>query len=110
MEGLGPRFLPGGAEGEAGQGSRSQGLILAKPTITLPSHEFFYTLDQVALLLAVEESWLRERVYFAGRMPDTHLRDKITAINLAEANERPRWRIPQRELVRWIARKGYKVL
>lgn len=82
---------------------------MARPTITLPSHEFFYTLDQVALLLSVGESWLRERVYFAGRMPDTHVRDKLLAINLAEANERPKWRVSQRELIRWLARKGYKV-
>lgn len=42
-------------------------------------------------------------------MPDTHVRDKLLAINLAEANERPKWRVSQRELIRWLARKGYKV-
>lgn len=81
-----------------------------RPTIQLPRHEFFYTLDQVAMILSVEEPWLRGRIYFAGRMPDTFVRDKLQAVNLAGANERPRWRISNRELTRWLVRKGYKVL
>jgi hypothetical protein len=80
-----------------------------RPTIKLPRHEFFYTTDQLAVILSVEEPWLRERLYYAGRMPDTHVRDKILAINIAGPGERPRWRISDRELTRWLIRKGYKV-
>lgn len=80
-----------------------------RPTIRLPEHEFFYTTDQVAVILSVEEPWLRERIYYAGRMPDTYVRDRIQAINLAGPNERPRWRISNRELTRWLIRKGYKI-
>jgi hypothetical protein len=83
--------------------------MAAGPSITLPTHEFFYTTDQVALILSVEEQWVKERCYLAGRMPDTHRRDKLLAINLAGADERPRWRISNRELTRWLVRKGYKV-
>lgn len=79
------------------------------PSIWLPRHDFYYTIDQIALMLGVEESWLRERIYFAGRMPDLHVRDKLQAVNLAESDERPRWRISNRDLARWLVRKGYQV-
>jgi hypothetical protein len=85
-------------------------LSQARPSVTLPVHTFFYTTDQVALILNVEEAWVRERCYLVGRMPDTHVRDKLQVVNLAEPNERPRWRISDRELTRWLIRKGYKVL
>ena len=78
-----------------------------KVTITLPRHEFYYTLDQIALLLSVEEPWLRGQVYFAGRMPDAHPRSKLLALNLADVDQRPKWRVPNREFTRWLARKGY---
>jgi hypothetical protein len=81
----------------------------AGPSIALPTHEFFYTTDQVALILNVEEAWVRERIYLAGRMPDLHRRDKLLAVNLAGAAERPRWRISNRELTRWLIRKGYRI-
>jgi len=79
------------------------------PTIALPQHDFFYTIEQIALILSVEEAWLRKRIYFAGRMPDVHVRDKLQAVNIAGADERPRWRISNRDLSRWLIRKGYRI-
>lgn len=81
-----------------------------KPTIRLPSQDFFYTLDQIALILSVEESWLRGQVYFTGRMPDTHKRSKLLAHNMADEGANPRWRVSERELIRWLARRGYKTI
>ena len=79
-----------------------------KLVIQLPKHDFFYTIDQIALIMSVEESWLRKQVYFSGRMPDAHHRSKLLANNMAEADAHPRWRVSERELIRWLARKGFK--
>jgi len=81
-----------------------------KPRVNLPSHDFFYTIEQVALILSVPESWLDKNIYFTGRMPDAAHRSKMVAINLAEQDQRPKWRISEREFTRWLARKGYKVI
>lgn len=79
-----------------------------RPVIRLPKHDFFYTLDQIALILSVKESWLRSQVYFSGRMPDSHHRSKLLATNMAEEKAHPRWRVSERELIRWLARRGFK--
>jgi hypothetical protein len=77
--------------------------------VWLPSHEFFYTIDQVATLLSVEESWLRKRLYYVGRMPEKLQRDKLQTVNIGDSATAPEWRISHRELTRWLARKGYRI-
>lgn len=78
-------------------------------TVTLPEPEFFYTLDQVAYLLSVEERWLRQRTFFYGRNPKRKRLDDLEAINIARQDEDPTWRISHRELTRWLIRHGYKI-
>ena len=77
--------------------------------MTLPEPEFFYTLDQVSLLLGVEESWLRQRVFFMGRNPKRKRLDDLEAINIAKSDEKAVWRISHRELTRWLMRHGYSI-
>jgi hypothetical protein len=81
-----------------------------KATVTLPGHDFLYTLDQIALILGVEEKSLKDqKVYFTGRMPDAHHRDRMMAVNIANPESHPDWRVSEREFVRWLGRKGFTV-
>ena len=76
--------------------------------IVLPEHPFFYTLDQVATILQVSESWLRKRTSYAGRTIDTG-RAMLRSVNLAEPDDSPVWRISERELLRWLAYHGVNI-
>lgn len=76
--------------------------------IVLPEHPFFYTLDQVATILQVSESWLRKRTSYAGRTIDTG-RAMLRIVNLAEPDDSPVWRVSERELLRWLAHHGVNI-
>lgn len=77
--------------------------------VSLPDPEFFYTIDQVAYLLSVEEQWVRQRTFFYGRSPKRKRLDDLEAINIAKPDETPVWRISHRELTRWLIRHGHKI-
>lgn len=79
------------------------------PQITLPRPVFQYTLDQIAMCLAISETTLKiQTIHFdrltAGRPP----RDKLTAHNIADLGESPNWRVSETELLRWLKVKGYR--
>jgi len=76
--------------------------------ITLPEHPFFWTLDQVASILQVSEPWLHQRTTYAGRTLQTG-RAMLRAVNLAEPDEPPMWRISENELLRWLAHHGVHI-
>jgi hypothetical protein len=76
--------------------------------ITLPEHPFFYTLDQVAMICQVSPTWLKQRTSYAGRTIDTG-RARLRAVNLAEPDDAPVWRISERELLRWLAHHGVNI-
>ncbi len=78
-------------------------------TVTIPSHPFFYTLDQVAILLSYSLPKLKARCYWVGRTLDRKSLDQLEAVNVAPPKERADWRVDERELLRWLARMGYRV-
>jgi len=80
---------------------------LSNRRVTLPDKPFFYTLDQIASLLQVSEGWLRKQTIYVGRSLDTS-RSMISAVNLAEPDETPIWRISEREFIRWLGYHGVK--
>ena len=73
--------------------------------IVLPERPFFWTIDQVASILQVSESWLKRRINYAGRTLRTG-RAMLRAVNLAEPEEQPMWRVSNQELHRWLAHHG----
>ena len=83
--------------------------VLKDLRVKLPTHPFFYTQDQVAILLSVTPGWLRARMSFQGRFNSKTTPDTLEAINLARPDEPAEWRISERELLRWLARQGYRV-
>lgn len=91
----------------------SRGVGAALPVggnkIGLPARPFLYTLDQIATLLDVSELQLsRSYMYFEGRSTGKFRKDLMAARNIAPAEEKPDWRVVDRELVRWMRHKGFK--
>lgn len=77
--------------------------------VGLPVRPFLYTIDQLSVLLDLpEESLKRQYIYFEGRSIGIKRKDLIAARNIAPADARPDWRIPEKELIRWLKFKGFR--
>jgi hypothetical protein len=77
--------------------------------IGLPYRPFLFTLDQISSLLNVEVSALmRSYIYFDKRSTGIMSRDLMLARNIAPRDSKPEWRVAERELLRWMKRKGFK--
>lgn len=79
--------------------------------VGLPPKPFLYSLDQIADLISLPLDRLeRELVWFAGRQTGPHFRGKLLARNIAaNAEQKPIWRVAERELLRWMKVKGFRV-
>lgn len=76
--------------------------------VGLPTRPFLYTIDQLSVLLELGERTLATGyLYFEGRSTGTHSLDLMLARNVAPPNEKPEWRVAERELIRWLKRKGF---
>lgn len=76
----------------------------------LPPRPFFYTLDQVAYLLQVDlDRFKGSYVFYAGRSPGIHKKDKIRAVNIAPLGLTPDWRVQEMELIRWLRSRRIRV-
>lgn len=80
-------------------------------SVGLPVRVFLYTLDQVAMMLALSESYLRTRglVYFHGRNTGAPKPDQLKATNIAPPESPPDWRIAEAELIRYCKRRGIRI-
>jgi len=79
-------------------------------SLGLPVRSFLFTLDQVGEMLQVDESKLRERyVFYTNRHVGSPPKDKMRAVNIAPVGTHPQWRIAEREFVRWLRYKGFRV-
>lgn len=87
---------------------RTDAPLFHERRIELPERPFFYTTDQVASILQVSEEWLKRRTNYAGRSLKTG-RAMLRAVNLAEPDETPLWRISENELLRWLAHHGVDI-
>lgn len=76
----------------------------------LPYREFLYTLDQIATLMGSDVHTVKQgNIYFEGRHTGLAPLDRMVARNIAEAGTRPDWRVSEREFVRWLKRKGFRI-
>jgi len=78
-------------------------------TITLPSNPFFYTLDQIALMMDWTDQKLKLRCHFVGRTSGKVIPEKMEVLNMADRGRNPDWRISEREFIRWLSFHGYTV-
>jgi hypothetical protein len=78
--------------------------------LNLPARPFLYTLDQIGTILSIEERSLKRNgmLFFVGRQPGRPLPDELRTVNVASGTDAPpEWRVEERELIRWMKRKGF---
>lgn len=75
----------------------------------LPWRPFLYTVDQVLGLFALPDDRKRTFFYYRGRTTFVKQRAHLEFINIALDNEKPEWRCDERELIRWMRFKGFRV-
>lgn len=78
--------------------------------LNLPARPFLYTLDQIGVILSMTEASLKRsgHCFFTGRQPGRPLPDEIRCINIAQGHtDKPDWRVEEKELIRWMKRKGF---
>ena len=77
--------------------------------IGLPARPFLYTVDQISVLVGVPERTLHQQhLYHEGRDIGIKDRHHLTARNIARPEDKPDWRISEREFIRWMKLKGWK--
>ena len=73
--------------------------------VGLPPRIFFYTLDQVAAMLQVDEDELRKRyLYFAGRDVGFQQPGQLYVVNISP-DSKAEWRCSDREFMRFLRHK-----
>jgi hypothetical protein len=82
--------------------------MAAGDRVGLPPRPFFYTLDQLATMLEIEEQALKRWLHYEGRSIGPCPRDKILVHNLAPEGETPVWRALDRNFIRWLRFKGLR--
>lgn len=90
---------------------RGAGIALPSeaPKVGLPPRVFLYTLDQLCVMIDIDvKSLEKSHVYFEGRSIGTRRRDLMIARNIAAPDEKPEWRVAEREFVRWLKFKGFR--
>lgn len=85
--------------------------IPARPeSVGLPPRPFFYTLDQIAVILNISQTDVERRYcYFEGRSTGARSPRLLQARNInPDPKDRPDWRVAERELIRWMKMMGFK--
>lgn len=83
----------------------------ARPeSVGLPPRPFLYTLDQISVILSISQAEVKTRyVYFEGRSTGPRNVRLLVARNInPDLNDRPDWRVAERELIRWMKVIGFK--
>lgn len=77
--------------------------------VELPPRPFLYTLDQIATILAIEVSDLRQRIYFTGKTTSYRVPRQLVARNISPPTLAPEWRVAEEELVRYLKECGFRL-
>lgn len=78
-------------------------------SVGLPPRPFLYTVDQLSMILSITESQLHTvHLFHEGRDVGVRSRHQMVAINIAPPDERPDWRVSEKDLIRWMRLKGFK--
>lgn len=77
--------------------------------VGLPIRDFLYTTDQIAFLLGVTEKHLKDKlIHYDGVSTGVRKPYKMLARSISAPNEKPDWRVAERELQRWLRSKGFR--
>jgi hypothetical protein len=78
-------------------------------SVGLPPRTFLYTLDQIATLIEMDLVQLMKiYVFYGGLSKGKHKVNLLYAVNLADDDDKPDWRVSEAELVRWMKKKGFR--
>ena len=78
------------------------------PEVHFPTREFFYTVQQIGLMLDVSREYLEASVlYFWGRSVGS-MRGRLKVINVAAPDAKPIWRVAETDFKLWLRYKGIK--
>lgn len=76
----------------------------------LPLRVFLYTIDQICTMTSIPEKSLRDDyLYYNGRSLGPRPHHLMLATNVAPPKTKPDWRVSEREFVRWLRFKGFRV-
>jgi hypothetical protein len=79
--------------------------------VKLPQRPFLYTMDQICTLISCSEQLLKQNIaHFKGRTITKRTIDEMLFINISSPEDKPEWRVEETELLRWLRRKGFKVV
>lgn len=77
--------------------------------IGLPLRPFLFTMDQIGTMLALTSRQVESKyIYFEGRSTGSRRLDLMTARDIAPEGSKPEWRVAERELLRWLRKKGFR--
>lgn len=77
--------------------------------IGLPPRVFLYTVDQISVLTSISEKKLHiSHIFHEGRDIGRRQAHELLARNIAPPEDKPDWRIAEKELIRWMRSKGFK--
>ena len=77
--------------------------------VGLPARPFFYTLEQIGALLQLSDSKMKLFIFYEGRTIIVRNRGHLQAVNIANDDQEPEWRVIEEELIRWMKYKGFQV-
>lgn len=85
---------------------------LLEASATIPEFSFYFTLDQIALMLAIDEGTLKKKyIYFVGLEPLRRTARKIQAVNMAPGDmDDPDWRVEEKEFRRFVKSMRLRVI
>lgn len=77
--------------------------------VALPARPFFYTLDQIAVILDIEyTSLLHTYIFLDQRSIGAKGPGRMMARNIAEPDQKPEWRVAEQEFIRWLKYRGFR--
>jgi hypothetical protein len=80
---------------------------ILKYDVDIPVREFFFTMDQIAYMLDMDEKVLREEyVKYQGREWGPGSAGKMRATNIAPPSSEPNWRVSMTDFAQWMRTKG----
>lgn len=94
---------------EGGRRGTGQNLPKQNDAVMLPYRPFLFTVDQIAVLMNVDsKTVLAQYLYFEGRSIGSRTGHLMIARNISPPDQKPEWRVAERELIRWMRLKGFR--
>lgn len=79
--------------------------------VNVPVRVFLYTLDQIGGMIGIAPDLLAKGfVYFDHRSIGVKRQWQMMARNIAGPDSDPEWRIADKEFIRWMRNRGFRVI